>query len=345
MIDRAPRKAARRTEEGSFSLQYLGILLFAAAVAAAGAVAVAAAGAQERRSRAVAVEWRALEDAALSLLPLLAEDPTPEADDPGDPVMAARGVRADGIALDVRDLSSALNANFVRKGVFEKTDLGRLFGLGKSPDQLQQQREDEGLAADPEAYSLFFSRQALDSAVSVYGWANVNTADEFALRALYRAAVGPAGADAFHAKVQDLLKQRRTLKREELDLFLGADRDALFPLINAEPSMNVNYVDPFVLRQLFLLPDFELAGAAEKAEQVLAAREAGGLDPDKFAAILDCPADHPLLQYFGCVTWFRLLRAERGGRAVELVAARYPEAGPAASPVPRYAIVERRRLP
>ena len=312
-------------EAGSAGVQFLVVLFFVAAAAGGAAAVLAGTYSYQRRSDDAYRTRKTLEEAAGKVIAALGKDPTPDSDGSGDPVWELDGAELDGIRLDLRDLSSGLNANFVRKGVFEKTGLARLLAPGKTAADLQQYREDAGLSPFPGHYDSFFTAEALDASVVGYGWANVNVCDEFALRSLCAAITGSESiAETLHAKVRAALADRRILAPADLPGFFGIDFDALYPAINAEPAMNVNFVSPTVLRQLFSYPDYALPDAEAKAEAVLAERERGEIDGPRLRELLAVEDNHPLLHYFGTVTWFWEITAQRAGSRLTTVAARLP---------------------
>jgi hypothetical protein len=331
-------------EGGSVGVQFLGILCFIAVAAGGAAAVVAGTYAYQRRSDDAYRPRMALEEAAGKVVAALGKDPTPEADGLNDSVWELDGAEIDGIRLGVRDLSSGLNANFVRKGVFEKTELARLLAPGRTAQELQQYREDSGLSPFPGHYDSFFTIEALGGHIASYGWANINVSDEFALRSLCAAITGSeATAESFHAKIRSALADRRILAPSDLPGFLGIDFDALYPILNAEPAMNVNFVSPFILRQLLSYPDYALPDAETKAETLLAERERGEIDGRRLKELLAVEDNHPLLHYFGPVTWFWEITADRAGSRLTTVAARFPPAAASASGSPgAFRIIETR---
>lgn len=334
------------TQEGSVGVQYLAILFFLAAATGAAALMVTSALSYQKRSEAEFKTRAALEEAALKALPLLEDDATPEADGAGDPIWDFPNDGSAGITRKVRDVSSALNANFVRKAVFEKTDLQDLMIPGKTEDELQQFREDSGLSPSVEAYKAFFTKEAMKYSVTGYGWANINVSDEFALRKLCAAATGSeAFAETLHGKVQQLLIEKKVLGREELPFFLGTRVADLFPIMNVEPAMNVNFVDPHILRELIAYPDYHLSGVTAKADSILSMRLAREIKPQDLGGLFGLDANHILFQYFGCRTWFWEISAERDDKRCVLVVAAIPELSALATTKRKFSVIERRFEP
>jgi hypothetical protein len=234
----------------------------------------------------------------------------------------------------------------VRKAVFEKTALQDLLIPGKTADELQQYREDSGLSPFDGAYKTFFTEEAMKNSVTGYGWANINISDEFALRKLCAAATASeAFAEILHGKVQQLLIEKKLLGREELAFFLGTRVAELFPLMNVEPAMNVNFVDPLILRELIAYPDYHLSGATAKADSILSTRLGREIKPQDLSFLFGVEANHILLQYFGCRTWFWEISAEKDNRRCVLVVAALPELSAMATTKRKFVVMETRFEP
>ncbi len=336
-------------DSGSVAPQFLFVLVFLSLLAVSLARYLSATAVYERTSRRRFASQAELMDAALTLLAALKEDPTPEADGRADPVQEMDGRTIGGIKVGAADISSAINVNFVRKNVFEKTDLSALLAVGASSDELQQYREDEGLSTSIFHYARFFRPEDFGRKLTVYGWANINLTDEFALSSLAASLSGSTErGEALRMQLRPLLVAKTLVTRDGLATFLGAQYDRYFPVISAEGSMNVNFVDPLVLRELFAYPDYGLESPGAKAERILEEREIREIDEGSLKSILGVE-DHRLLHYFGCRTWFWELSAEREGRRCVLIVCRYPDGNlagglPAATgeDEPRFEILETR---
>ena len=169
---------------------------------------------------------------------MIAADPTPNTDYPFDPVWTElTHVESPGVGVALQDVSSKLNANWVQKTILEKTALAALLRPGFTAQDLQQRREDKGISTDIAAeYGDLIKDEALSRYFTGYGYANLNTTDEFALRKLYEVRMGDSsGAEMFRTRWQQAMIQKKVLKRTDLREFLGLDYDRLFPVFNVEP--------------------------------------------------------------------------------------------------------------
>jgi hypothetical protein len=318
------------------------ILFIAAASSGVAAVIGSTISYQIRSERVQDLRADLVGAAELAVEALLA-DPSPEADGPDDPVQSLDGIVKDGVRLRIADISSAINANFTRKSPFENTELSRLLAPGKTAQELQQHREDTVLSPFSDAYAPFFTDEALDGQVTGYGWANINTTDEFALRSLVREATGSeAKAEGMRQKARSLMVDQRVIRATELPGFLGADFDDVFPFVNAEPLMNVNFVDAAILRGILGYEAFAIPNPAGVVEAVLSARMRGEIKPSDLQALIGVTENHILLHYFGCRTWFWEISAEKDGLNCVQVIARVPDAFPLDVGNPRYVLVDTR---
>lgn len=321
---------SRHRESGAVAATLLVLLALTSALMAATLLHVrrwaADASAQMRREE----RRTALDEALREVIEQVAADPTPRSDAPSDPVWewvrASSGV---GRTVALADISSRINPNWVRRGVFEKTTLRTLFrpdATAGNAQALLQHREDHGFAVDLEAgYGSFFSRETIRRYLSPWSYANLNTSDEFALRSLYEMRTGDAaGAEIFHTRIRKLLTDRRIVEERELHAFLQDDDAKLFPLVNALPWWNIHFLPALILEQILAYPDYRVADAGSKAARILARRETGEMSPEELRRIVGLPAGHPLYQYLGTKTWFWRVVVSAGEGTLDAVVCRLP---------------------
>jgi hypothetical protein len=331
-----------RRQKGSISMAALAVLVLMASVAAGGALVLQAALSYGRRSSEKEAGRVELEREVERVVRALAADQTPEADSLQDPVWDAVGApQAAGVQVGLEDVSSRLNPNWVQKAAFEKTRLGDILLAGSVAAELQQRREDEGFSLDiASRYEDLIREEALPEYFSAYGYANINVTDEFALRKLYVMRTGnEAGSEAFHDRIQRLLMEKKVLKPAELRDFLGVDYEALYPVVNAEPIMNVHFVPPVILAQLLAYPDWGVPHPEQTAQLLEGRRDGSELTPQELHTIIGTAENNRIYQYLGTVTWFWRIVASRGTACLESIVARLPSE---ADDAPRFLIVEER---
>lgn len=312
-------------DSGAIAPQFLIILFFVSALALGAGIFLSTVLTIERRSIAFDEERNEFYRIVTAVITDIRADQTPEVDGPDDPVWAWNDRSENGYTVKIRSLSSSLNPNFVRKNILEGTALLRLFKAGRTPDELQQFREDKGLFLSDTGYQDFFEKDIYQKYFSGYGWANVNLVDEFAVRSLATAITGSEMTGAsVREKVRNLLSDGKVVNSNSLRSFLGGDYDSLFPFINAEPIMNVNFIDPVILKEIVSYPEYKVASPEIKAEELLAFRTKGGASEKDILNILGIDKDSRLFYFFGCITWFWEIRIQGKNETCVVVICRYP---------------------
>jgi hypothetical protein len=330
-----------KTSEGSASAVFLfSLFCFSALSIGAGYVVVSAAD-TGRRFR----EYDSIRAETESLLRDIAKDlrsdPTPDTNSYDDPIWAWDGKNLGAYTVSLRPLSDKLNPNFIRKNLFEKTALSALLRPGKNADGLQQFREDFGLSLAGDAYADFFEKDVLNTCFSPYGWANINLKDEFAARKLGEALTGSfEKGEMLRENIQFLLMNRTLMDRKDLPIFLGESYDELYPFINAEPLMNINFIEPVLLQELLAYPDYHIAHPDRACEELIRRRDAGALDNADVLVLLGIDENNPLSHYLGSVTGFWEISIRGGGRSRKAVICRLPSGQDHG--VPKYIIIEER---
>jgi hypothetical protein len=330
-------------EAGYASVSLLGLLAFLSALAAGTSLWIGAARRVTEGEAARRADTARMDALAAEAITRLEADPSPELNSADDPVWELDGKTVEGFRVSIYPLSDRLNLNFVRKNVLEKTRLAVLFAPGKNPGDLQQFREDEGLSLFAEDYQPFFGAADIAPFFSCYGWANINLTDEFAARKLARSLTGSdAAAEEVRAKIQKLLMEQEICRPENLKSFLGFNYAHLFPWINVEPLININFASPALLRELAAYDAYEIDHVSARLAEIAARRDGGGIAREDIPVLLglDRAEEHPLTQYLGAVTWFWEITVSDAVRTRRTVVCRLPNENRTAGAV--YKIIEQR---
>jgi hypothetical protein len=340
--------SAGTREAGYASLVFLLALFLCSALVLGAAAPVASALSLAKREKNKNTVRQALEGLLREAVEALASDPTPDVNGVDDPLWRLNGKRAEGYKVAINPISDRINLNFARKNIFEKTRLELLFRPGMNADKLQQFREDTGLRLREEAFADFFEEQLFKKRFSPYGWANINLIDEFAARQLGTALTGDAAqGERLRETVRLLLMEGRRQDRETLPFVLGVSQAELWPFVNAEPLMNINFVDPLVLEELLSYDEYGIRRAEERSAEILSRRETEGLSAEDLRSMLGIDRSHPLAHYFGSITWFWeiVIAAENGdpgASSLRAVVCRLPPRAFPQETKPDYTILERR---
>ncbi|MDR2404402.1 MAG: hypothetical protein LBD78_10280 [Spirochaetaceae bacterium] len=328
---------------GFASLQFLYALFLLSALAGGLGYCLAPLIRAEERAKGYNREYAAAKIIQEKVRAALASDPSPGGNGPDDPVWTLNGTTEDGCTITINPVSDRLNPNFIRKNIFEKTALSRLFRPGFTADDLQQWREDHGLSLSAAAYHRFFDDGVFEQYFSCYGWANINLIDEFAARTLVSSLTGSEhAAESIRQRIETLLINRTRADRESLASILGIHYGDLFPLINTEPLMNVNFIDSLLLKELIAYPDYKISSPETRWQELINLRTAGIPDREKLSLILGTGTDNPLLQYLGCITWFWEVRIEGRELSCRAVICRLPRGAADQNGPGEYIIIEER---
>jgi hypothetical protein len=315
-----------KTDEGFSSIEFLLALVFLSVFALAAGYMVKAAGLTASRSGKAADTRAQIEKVLDEAAADLKADRTPLSDSKFDAFWQWNGRTEGGCSVTLRSLSSSLNPNFLRNGIYEKTELRTLFLSGKNAQQFLQYREDNGLVFTAADCKDFFSEKTYDTYFSPYGWANINTTDEFAVRMFVTALTGSeSDGEMFRQKVRTLLSDKQILQtEEEFKMFCGISYDKVYPYINTEPVMNVHFVEPVVLKSILSYPDYNLAGAVQKAKTLLALRESRELTEEDIMNVLGIDKTNRLYYFFGTITWFWQIEVRNGTAVCDEIVCRMP---------------------
>jgi hypothetical protein len=187
---------------------------------------------------------------------------SPEADSPHDNVWKEIFFcEIPEAKITLEDISSRLNPNWMMRTLFSKTEFTNLLNSDTSPDDLQAYREKQGLSVDINPHYLdFFSEENMEKYFTGYSYFNINLTDEFVLAQVFRQRTGKSESEAenFRVRVQQRRLAEDPLKRlvlnKDLEQFLKQDFGRLYPVINAHPLFNVNFIDKEILEEIINYP-------------------------------------------------------------------------------------------
>jgi hypothetical protein len=294
---------------------------------------------------------------------LLYEDPDRQFDSKfGD---LAEYINGSNESVQLTDIGSALNPNMIHVELLEWLDthlLGPTTTLFKDPKKFNAQTiiqywEDTGLHYDlVEGYKDYFEEKTIKDYMTPYTYFNVNLTYEYVLQKLFKERTGnDSEARRFHEGITELLVGKLILSTNEMfkdwmttkkilsisPVVNGIglwqeDFDTMFPVLNAEPQINVHFVKEEILRALLSYEPFKIADASNKADRIIKERD----DPEKkgltktdlqnIIVILGLPyPGFRILSYLGTMTnfWELKVKEKSGGDTYVLrwVIARIPK--------------------
>lgn len=258
-------------------------------------------------------------------------------------VMAAlaRGEAPLAEGVLVRDASSALNPNWIRAEVIEKTLLKHWLLEGRTAAAFDQDRADHGLSADPASrWADWFRLDLLKSKMTVWGPWPVNTADEAVLERAFAERTGDKTAAArFRDGVRRARQDRKLLDAAAIRTLAAPHGDSVSGLFSPVAPWNANTLPEDLLRALTGYPPFALSDPGSAASLLVAARAAGPLAQRDLPRLLSLPPGHPLFTYLGAVTL--VWRIEVPARGETLVSHWMREPDPPVGKTPVYRPLDR----
>ncbi len=204
--------------------------------------------------------------------------------------------------VTLTDIGSAINPNSIHVEFLKWLNEhllpeGTLF---KDPKKFNEQTiiqywEDTGVHLNlVEGYKDYFEESVIKEYMTPYTYFNVNLTYEYVLQKLFKERTGnDTNARKFHDGITALLVAKEFIYTNEIlenwftsDLLypklksLGLwheDFEKMFPVLNVDPQLNINFVKPEILKALLSYDAFGFADPLVKADQLLQMRE----DPDK----------------------------------------------------------------
>jgi hypothetical protein len=326
MMRFSAKKHLRRfisSSRASVTLQTIALLILVSAIGFGVVALILTAKTPIAQANRAAKNANELAAATTHVIEELKKNPTIEADSSFDP--AYRLADYSGVTIEINELSSRLNPNWIRKGILTNTNLVNLLIPGVTADKLQQYREDNGLSNHLEgAYKDFFTEDAIKNYLGVYSYANINSSDEFTLRRLYfDVTQNKAGSEFFHNKISQQLREKKIMTENGLEMMLGVSGSEVRNVLTTEGQLNVNFVDPYILTCVLSYKSFNIGGYKSVSAAIVSARKSAEINGTRLRSLLGgLEATHPIFGYLGVRSWFWEIRATKGGRTVKTIVAR-----------------------
>jgi hypothetical protein len=234
-------------------------------------------------------------------------------DDPKNVFIENLRRKYDNYAFDIVDVSSGYHLDFLSDSDMTDDLLCEYLFINNSSSDFIRWRNANGLSQTTGRWRNFVKRESFDACVS-YGWISTANIESFAFRTV--------------------------------GLFWGiSDSTRLFPLINDFPLMNVNMINPDIIRPLVMRADFKIEKPLEKFEMFRSKLQAGPVIDSDIASIINIPYTHPIFQYLGTKTafWKISLEFPRAGFLEGIIAA-IPLKNGKRQEIEEYRLIDRRFL-
>jgi hypothetical protein len=212
--------------------------------------------------------------------------------------------------LEFTDASSGYHLDFLSDEDIADGNIAKYLFVDNTGVGFTAWRNANGLSVSKTAWKEFVKEETWESCVS-YGWLHKNDIASFAFRSISKS-------------------------------FAVAAPDKLFPLVNEFPRMNVNMVNPDILRPLIMRSSFKIEKPNEKADALINKLRGGPVLQADISSVLKIPVNHPLMGYFGTKTAFwKIHFVMSPSLKVEAVVAAIPKKDGAIQEIEEYRLIDR----
>lgn len=275
---------------------------------------------------------------AAEIIPEFLEDKTPEADSFFD--LYDRGYsyadkennfirEEDEFKITVIEHSGKLNVNTMHTNLITNTELKLLFTGMVDETWYKNFRADMGLTLNLDNYAELFAKEENRGFFTVYGYANINVTYEhiFPLIAETRSDNTTVG-ESILAMAQQYRSGLKMFDKSSFKSNLSSRYPEIYPVINAEPAQNINFLSEKIIRALCGYPygTKKIKNHETIAQNLISIRNSREILPDELEKLVPVQTDvqKRIFQYFGAVTWFWEIMLEKDGYQARIVLARIP---------------------
>ena len=231
-------------------------------------------------------------------------DVSSEGDSLFDSVWDRNNSTEDGYLITLESLSGKINLNFLDSKVLLESGLPSVFNDSKSIIEIENLRS-ERLLYSYEEIKDYISEENFSKYFSFYGFANINIMNATSLELLVNYLTDSFYGTELNQKRNILLANKQLIKTEtEYNLFCGINYSEIFPYINLDAAINVNFIDEDCLYKLINYAGFELTSKKRKVDTLLSLREKRELTQEDIITILGITKNDELYYYLGSKTWF-----------------------------------------
>lgn len=274
----------------------------------------------------------------------LLSDETPLSDSRNDKFWKWNEKIENECKVTIRSLSSLLNINYFPEKIFTTTNLKNIFLDSNSPTIMQSQKKINGLYFIYDDVSDYISKENYDKYFTSYGWANFNISDEDGVKLILQYMLDSISiSESFCQKRHSILKNKQVLQtKTEYKLFCGTRYDRIMPYVNLEPLMNVNFIEPEILKSILSYKEFKISGVNQKADEIISLRDNTEITQKKVMEILNINKGNELYYLLGTITWFWEIKITKGKQNCTVIVYRLPEkSDTSATEKPLYYILEK----
>ena len=233
-----------------------------------------------------------------------------EYDDENNPLLLNLQNEYYDYGLSISDISSGYHLDFLPDRDLLDEKLKDFLFINGTPQDYFTFRNTHGISTDKENWKEFLKEDAYKACTS-YGWIHKTQTNSFAFSI----------ASTSH-KTKNI--------------------DALFPLVNEMPLMNVNMVPPEIITPLIMRQAFGISKPEEKNNNLINRLLQGPVILSDISSFLEISNNHALFAYLGTKTSFwKIIFIYKPGMYVEAVLAAIPKKGGGIQEIAQYKLLDR----
>ena len=246
-------------------------------------------------------------------------DNTPDSNSRHDLFAKWNDKSINNLNVKIDNLSGKININSFPKDILEKTDLKKLFI--DSSASIYQIYESQVLFSDFTQLSQYITLENYEKYFTTFGWFNYNSSDDTRFELLLNQL--KINSITLLDRRKELLSTKQYIQSyTQLKMNTGTQFTEVFPYINLEAPINVNYIDQEVLKNILSYPSFNIKGAVSKAQTIASLRENQEITQEMLSNILELKKNNPLYYFLGTKTYFYKIRIEGKSKQCDFYIAR-----------------------
>lgn len=229
------------------------------------------------------------------------EDNTPESDSRFDPIWDLDDTYIDGYHVSINALSGKINLNYINPNIFTNSGFRSTLNDNSLINSLKNVL-DEKLLYTYEDVKEYISKENFDKFFTFYGFANINTIRDTALEMLVNKISNSFFGNEMVNRRKSLFRNKQYFQTEtEFNMFCGIYYSEIFPYINIQPQLNVQFIEEEALR--WLLESFNVSGSNQKANTLINLRNAQEIKEENLLSILGISKSDEVYYHLGCKTY------------------------------------------
>lgn len=211
-----------------------------------------------------------------------------------------KDIQNDNIFIDVNDISSKVNLNFIDFTLFKEPLFKAMLKKKYNWLSLQEFRNKTGFTGNINIYRSFFNDNIdFDDIFTIYSYPNINNSSDIELENFYLEITGNSSkANSLKEIISKYRSEKLTITRENYEKKFFGYYDDISDTISTIPSWNINFVNEEILTAI--LNKYHI-----NSSSIIAKRNFEQIVPEQLKLILNITEkDRGILTYIGTDTSF-----------------------------------------